>query len=190
METKEPLDESSPLDVPPSHSSRDTFDPAEFPPDDDLPIVGQSDLEPSTTSPMVVGSAALPVALGLASWWFTEPLDDRPTDPPARLAESDAPPPKPAEVDPMPVWPEGTIQGDPAKILLLASTKRAAEHLGRVETYTATLRKQERLSGRLGPENTLAMKVRNPPFCDLPQVPRTQGRQGSGLCRGGTTITR
>ena len=106
-------------------------------------------------------------APGVASWWFTEPLADRPTGPPPKLADSNAPPPsspppKPAEV--MPVWPEGVLAGDEAKTLLLASAQLSTARLSRVEAYTATLRKQERLGGRLGPENTLAMKVRNRPF--------------------------
>jgi Protein of unknown function (DUF1571) len=107
---------------------------------------------------------ALPVGLIGASWWFTEPLDDRPTGPPEHFADSDIPPPPkpPAEV---PLnWPEGVLKGDEAKALLLAVTARAADRLSRVESYTATLRKQELMGGKLGPEQTLAMKVRNRPF--------------------------
>jgi hypothetical protein len=108
---------------------------------------------------------ALPVALGVASWWFTEPLDDRPAGPPARLADSDAlPPPKPALADDPPDWPGGVLDGIEAKRLLLASASRVADRLARVECYTATLRKRERISGKLGVEQTLALKVRNRPF--------------------------
>jgi hypothetical protein len=107
---------------------------------------------------------ATPAALALASWWFTAPLDDSPTPPPAVPATSDTPPPAIPIVDAPPVWPEGMLEGDAAKTLMLASAQRAADRLARVPYYTATLRKQERLSGRLGPENTLAMKVRNRPF--------------------------
>ena len=108
---------------------------------------------------------ALPAGLGLASWWFTEPLDDRPAAPPDRLADSDAPPPPGAvAVEELPAWPAGSLGGDEAKKLLLASALVTTARLARVEGYTATLRKQERLGGRLGPENSLAMKVRNRPF--------------------------
>ena len=107
----------------------------------------------------------LPIAsLGLASWWLTAPLDDRPTGPPSKLADSDAPPPSPPKADVMPTWPEGELSGDEAKKILLASAMLSTARLSRVEAYTATLRKQERLGGRLGPENVLAMKVRNRPF--------------------------
>ena len=107
---------------------------------------------------------ATPAALALASWWFTAPLADSPTPPPAVPAASDAPPPAVPIVDVPPTWPEGTLQGDAAKRLTLASVERSADRLARVPHYTATLRKQERLSGRLGPENRLSMKVRNRPF--------------------------
>jgi hypothetical protein len=107
---------------------------------------------------------AVPAGLGVASWWFTASLDDRPTELPAHRAESDTPlPPKPA-VDALPAWPEGRLEGDAAKTLLLASVERSTARLLRVECYTATLRKQERIAGKLGPENTLMMKVRNRPF--------------------------
>ncbi len=108
---------------------------------------------------------AVPVALGGASWWFTEPLSDRPTDLPTKTADSDEiPPPMPASADVPPRWPEGKLEGDPAKKLLLASNELALARLARVEGYTATLRKRERINGKLGPEQTLAMKVRNRPF--------------------------
>src|SRR5207244_1610922 len=96
----------------------------------------------------------LPIAgLGLASWWLTAPLDDRPTGPPAKLADSDASPfPRPPEPEVMPAWPEKELAGDEAKKLLLASALLSTARLSRVEAYTATLRKQERLGGRLGPE--------------------------------------
>ena len=108
----------------------------------------------------------LPIAgLGVASWWFTEPLVDRPTAPPPKPADSDAPPAsRPAGAGVMPAWPEGTLAGDEAKKLLLDSALLSTARLSRVEAYTATLRKQERLGGRLGPESVLAMKVRNRPF--------------------------
>ena len=105
---------------------------------------------------------ALPASLGIAAWWFTEPLSDRPTGPPAKPADSDTPVPAPVESPPN--WPGGTLKGDEAKKLLLASNELSLARLARVEGYTATLRKQERINGRLSAEQTLAMKVRNRPF--------------------------
>jgi hypothetical protein len=107
---------------------------------------------------------AFPAGLGIAGWWFTAPLDDRPTGPPAHPADSDAPPPPIPAVDAMPAWPEGRLAGDEAKRLMLASAERSTARIARIECYTATLRKQERLSGKLGPETVMAMKVRNRPF--------------------------
>jgi hypothetical protein len=107
---------------------------------------------------------AVPAGLGLASWWFTASLDDRPTALPSNRADSDATPPPAPAVDALPVWPEGPLTGDKAKKLMLASAERSTAKLARVECYTATLRKQERLSGKLGPESVLKMKVRNRPF--------------------------
>ena len=52
----------------------------------------------------------------------------------------------------------------PAKQLLLATLLAVAERLNSVAGYTAIFRKQERLKGILGPEQTLAMKVRHQPF--------------------------
>jgi Protein of unknown function (DUF1571) len=107
---------------------------------------------------------AVPAGLGFASWWFTASLDDRPTGPPSHPADSDAPPPASTSAEKLPDWPQGVLKGDEAKKLLLASARVSTARISRVEGYTATLRKQERLSGRLGPENTLKMKVRNRPF--------------------------
>lgn len=108
---------------------------------------------------------ALPTILGAAAWWFTAPLSDHPSGPPTHLADSDQPaPPIPARDDSPPTWPEGTLSGDAAKKLLLASNERGLARLARVESYTATFRKRERINGKLGPEQTLAMKVRNRPF--------------------------
>ena len=107
---------------------------------------------------------ALPTSLGLASWWLTEPLGDRPSPPPRHLADSDTPPPKVARVEALPEWPQGVLSGDPAKELMLASALVTTSRIARVEGYTATFRKQERLAGKLGPETTLSMKVRNRPF--------------------------
>jgi hypothetical protein len=64
----------------------------------------------------------------------------------------------------MPDWPETRLEGDPAKRLLLDTLLAVPKRLGAVASYTAVLRKQERIGGVLGPEQTLAMKIRRYPF--------------------------
>ncbi len=97
-----------------------------------------------------------------AAWWLTEPLTDRP----ALSAPSTSEVTRAADHvdDPETIWPESRLTGDEAKKLLLASNERSVRQLERMTGYTATFRKQERVSGQLGPEQTLAMKVRNQPF--------------------------
>lgn len=104
---------------------------------------------------------ALPVAVIGVSWWFTEPL--RPAAP-AHLESAPAPEPVADEPPARPEWPAGRLDGDAAKRVLLDVLLAARDRLDQVPGYTATFRKQERLHGRLGPEQTLAMKVRHQPF--------------------------
>jgi Protein of unknown function (DUF1571) len=119
---------------------------------------------------------AIPAALMLASWWLTEPLADRvapgatsgrppvPVSADVKSAAADATA-KAGEGDPThPVWPEGKLDGPRAKALLLDVLLVAAERLNQIDDYTATFRKQERLNGKLGPVQTLQMKVRHKPF--------------------------
>ena len=106
---------------------------------------------------------AVPAVVVLASWWFTEPLADRPTGLPAALADSATPSPPP-DLDAMPACPEGRLAGEAANQLILASARRSAARLARVDCYTAILRKEERIGGVLSPETVMAMKVRNRPF--------------------------
>jgi hypothetical protein len=106
--------------------------------------------------------AAVPALAAVACWWLTEPLKER------GAASSPAPAPLPPAVAPSrPValaWPEGTLSGDEAKRRLLEILLSCKARLDRVEGYTATFRKRERIRGRLGPEQILAMKVRHRPF--------------------------
>ena len=121
----------------------------------------------------VLFPASLGSALALASWWVTEPLTDqggpvsslsttapaapRPTDPGAQAgAERNCPSP--------PSWPLTRLVGAPAKARLLEILLIAAERLGQVDSYTAKFHKQERIDGKLGPVQTLEMKVRQRPF--------------------------
>ena len=62
------------------------------------------------------------------------------------------------------VWPEDRLEGQAAKQLLLDVLLRVSVRLNKVDAYTATLHKQERLKGKLGPEQTVDLKVRHRPF--------------------------
>ncbi len=100
------------------------------------------------------------VALASACWWLTASLDD----PAAAPMPAPAPAPVATRPDAPPEWPLGRLEGDEAKRLVLKILVDVAARIDRVEAYTATLRKRERLRGALGPEQTLAMKVRHRPF--------------------------
>jgi hypothetical protein len=86
---------------------------------------------------------------------------------PAALATATPPAPRQGADSgrvPSPGWPERLTRGQPAKRALLAALEAACERLGRVEGYTATFRKRERIGGVLGPEQSMAMKLRHRPF--------------------------
>lgn len=125
------------------------------------------------------------VGLAGASWWLTEPLEDRGSpgpNPAVAAALSPAEPAEPirvaAERDELPAWPEGRLDGEPAKQLLLTTLLDVGRRLKQVDGYTATFRKQERISGDLRPEQTLAMKVRHQPFAIyLKFLAPTQGKE-------------
>ena len=104
----------------------------------------------------------VPTTLAGLSWWLTVPLDE----PPLRVEAKSVPGALTGadRRETMPDWPRGRLEGEPAKALLLATLLVVQARLERVEGYTATFRKQERIHGILGPEQTLAMKVRQRPF--------------------------
>lgn len=119
----------------------------------------------------------VPAAVFAASWWLTEPLADRVVAPrvspgaapvavseDVKAAAERATEAAEAERKAPLAWPADRLDGAPAKALLLDVLIEAAQRLNRVETYTATFHKQERIKGKLGPEQTLAMKVRQKPF--------------------------
>jgi len=109
---------------------------------------------------------AVPVAPVFGLWWITEPLTDHPTSPPPAAPEEPIAIPAPVAklVESPIVWPEGRMEGEEAKKLALASMIRSTGRLDRIGGYTATLRKRERMGGKLGPKLSLKMKVRNKPF--------------------------
>ncbi len=116
-----------------------------------------------------------------AGWYFTAPLEKpaneetgQPTEPVASAPEPGPPgmnPPASAELSPAdprevkPVtWPETRLEGQPAKELLLRVMQAVDRTFRRVASYTLTFRKQERINGKLLPEQTYFLKVRQEPF--------------------------
>jgi hypothetical protein len=112
------------------------------------------------------GLLALPLVVVGACLWFTEPLEPPPSEAPPAVVHLAARPPaaEPPAEEASPAWPEGRLEGEPAKRLLLEVLKADRRRLEGVAGYTATFRKQERVKGKLGPLQTLAMKVRHRPF--------------------------
>jgi hypothetical protein len=113
----------------------------------------------------------VPMAAAGACWWLTAPLEDtapsgRPG--PAAAASTSASGAAAAVAGPrpraFPDWPEGRLEGGAAKRLLLDTMLTVRERLRAVAGYTATFRKLERINGVLGPEQTMAMKIRHHPF--------------------------
>jgi hypothetical protein len=109
---------------------------------------------------LVLGAVLLASA---ACWWLTEPLDRGettvgPVRPAAAPVAVESPRPE------FPDWPPGRTEGDAAKHLLLETLLTVRDRLGKVAGYTATFRKQERVGGALGPEQTMVMKLRHDPF--------------------------
>jgi Protein of unknown function (DUF1571) len=109
-------------------------------------------------------------ALAGLSWWLTEPLGEPSSYVEVAAAPALTPAPMP-EPDPgavrreiPPPWPEGRLEGDTAKTFLLDTLRAVEARLEKVDGYTATLRKKERINGALGPEQVMSMKVRHNPF--------------------------
>lgn len=115
----------------------------------------------------LVGVVIAPiVALAGVSWWLTEPLEDsgQGSVDGSRLTRAAASVPTKRPSDVPPPWPASRLDGEAAKQVLLETLTAVGERIARIEGYTATFRKQERIRGNLGPEQTLAMKVRQQPF--------------------------
>ncbi len=114
---------------------------------------------------------AIPAGLFGLSWYFTEPLADPPANsvasPPAAVVAS-APAGRavepPVDLETPAAWPENKVEGDEAKRILLESAKRTVARLDKIEAYTSTFRRRERVGGVLGPEITAGLKIRNRPF--------------------------
>ena len=61
-------------------------------------------------------------------------------------------------------WPLTRLAGNEAKALNLKVLEHAAQRLSKVQDYTATFFKQERIGGKLGPRQRIELKVRHHPF--------------------------
>jgi len=100
--------------------------------------------------------------LGGVIWSMTEPFASTValTAPAVELT------PELTAVTPPPplTWPETSLSGVPAKKLLLEALRSAEHRLSAIDAYTATFRKQERIKGKLGPVQTIELKLRNEPF--------------------------
>ncbi|RUL88957.1 DUF1571 domain-containing protein [Tautonia sociabilis] len=115
-----------------------------------------------------MGVVVTVLAIPLASWWLTAPLDDGGPSPdlvafhPGATAPDTASRPLGSEA--LPEWPEDRLEGPAAKRYLLAFMERAVARLEEISGYTATLTRQERINGELRPEQRLRIKVRHEPF--------------------------
>jgi hypothetical protein len=106
----------------------------------------------------------VPALLALASWWLNAPLDDEPAPAPSAAPAAPSTPVEAVVTPAVPAWPEGRLEGDKAKRVLLDVLEDAARRIDELDGYTATFRKQERVDGTVLPEQTMAMKVRQRPF--------------------------
>ena len=116
---------------------------------------------------LAVGALCL-LGLGLSglSWWLTAPLELKGTGP--------SPPSSPPTQAPvrfqagseteLPPWPEARLEGRAAKELLLKTLEAVDRSFSAIASYTVTFRKQERINGKLLPEQTYFLKVRHEPF--------------------------
>ena len=109
---------------------------------------------------------AVPCALvAFAAWWFTEPLDRQDLRDLALAKRNPAASSKPVAPKVVDLrWPSERLEGEQAKRFLLDFLLEAEKKLEGVEGYTATFHKQERINGKLGPTQTLALKARTKPF--------------------------
>lgn len=99
-------------------------------------------------------------SLAFLSWYFTAPLEEMSAAQVTTPTEE-----KPSvDLDAYPTWPKERLEGIKAKTHLLIVLEAVEKRMSAVQGYTATLKKQERIGGKLGPEQTMFIKVRNQPF--------------------------
>ncbi len=140
-----------------------------------------------TSRPASAGLALLAIVVASAaglSWYLTAPLEaptpdgppsirsveqssrelpeGRPGDPTEAIAEHEGR--NNSSAQPLPEWPKEKLEGLAAKQLLLKSLELVDRSFSKVRAYTLNFRKQERIKGRLLPEQTYFVKVRQAPF--------------------------
>ena len=99
------------------------------------------------------------------SWWLTAPLGRAvPVVTESSAGAATAANPVPAARSEFPPWPEHPLMGRPAKEILLKTLEAADRAFRRIASCTMTFRKQERINGKLLPEQTYFLKVRHDPF--------------------------
>lgn len=139
---------------------------AETPPSADSPQPAPPSRPPHLRRWLLLGGLlAIPLSIALASWALTPDLQPPAPEKSRALAQPDAHLLEQAEQEVGSItWPDSPLDGTPAKKLLLRSLLAARDRLEAVSGYTATLLRQERIDGKLGPEQTIAIKVRHNPF--------------------------
>jgi hypothetical protein len=115
--------------------------------------------------PRRVGAISLVLLLlCVASWWLTVPLEQNLPKDPAPLPVTDAAAGSAQPQPELPPWPNERLEGPPAKELLLATLKAVDRSFRKSHCCMMTFRKQERINGKLMPEETYFLKVRQEPF--------------------------
>lgn len=144
-----------------------------------------------------LGLVAL-AAIG-ASWWLTAPLDRSASAVPDSRAAARPNGPEDEPQAEFPPWPEDRLEGRPAKELLLRTLQAADRAFRKFATCTMTFRKQERINGKLLPEQTYLLKIRHDPFsiymkCLKPASGReliyVEGRNDNCVIGHGTGLSR
>jgi hypothetical protein len=124
----------------------------------------------------IVGAILLVVGCSISalSWYFTPPLEaesandvktSSATHKDSTTADRDRTSDRLRSVADSPiVWPSDRLEGLEAKRLLLRVMIEAGERIDRVRGLTAIFHKRERIDGKLGPMETMRIKVRSRPF--------------------------
>ncbi len=136
-------------------------------------------LSPRAWQRVVGAFCLLGVLLCGVSWWLTAPLEiteegatapppDTVTTTPSSFSEHPGTPAGGSlarhQTTEPPAWPETRLEGRPAKELLLKMMQAVDRSFRLVHSCTMTFRKQERINGKLLPEQTYFIKVRQDPF--------------------------
>ena len=111
--------------------------------------------------------SVLALAICGTGWYLTAPLERAAPQAPTPLppGKTAAQPASLAARQPeIPPWPESRLEGRPAKELLLQMLKAVDRAIRKFPCCTMTFHKQERIGGKLLPEQTYFVKIRHDPF--------------------------